>query len=118
MTRGVFPRTPAGCVVPANTLTPGVAQNAPPGPYVPSALRAVHAGGVFGILPRVRVFCVLGGKRFLTKRAPRRGCEACLFCASAFSSQRYLQQVFARLVEAKLLAVKLSGSPRTTMEPA
>jgi len=35
-----------GCVVLANTPTPGVAQNAPPGAYLQSALRAEHAEGV------------------------------------------------------------------------
>src|SRR5439155_24098649 len=38
-------RTPAGVRFPAPTLTPGVAKDAP-GAYVPSALRAAHAGRV------------------------------------------------------------------------
>jgi hypothetical protein len=34
--------------------------------------------------PRVRVFCVPGGKTFHAKTAPRRRCQDCLTCAFLF----------------------------------
>src|SRR5262245_33584107 len=61
-----------GCILPANTLTPGVAKNAPPGAYVPSALQAVTPEACLEICPEYAFFAY-SGQTFPMKTHPEEG---------------------------------------------